>query len=77
LMSAVTGGLVGDAIRKLLAVVVNLVVVPCKLVRSVVLVVVCLALVVASSFLERRSALPLLLPSVSCACADRLGLPRL
>ena len=74
-MSAVTGGLVGDAIRKLLAVVVNLVVVPCKLVRSVVLVV-CLALVVASSFLERRSALPLLLPSVSCACADRLGLPR-
>jgi hypothetical protein len=63
----VVGGWAGYVIQRLLAAV-SLVVVPCKVAHSVV---------VASSFLERQSALLLLRLSVSCACANRLGLPRL
>lgn len=64
----VVGGWAGYVIQRLLAAVVSLVVVPCKVAHSVV---------VGSSFLERQSALLLLRLSVSCACANRLGLPRL
>lgn len=65
----VIGGWAGYVIQRLLAAVVSLVVVVlCKVAHSVV---------VASSFLERHSALLLLRLSVSCACANKLGLPRL
>jgi hypothetical protein len=68
LMLGVVGGWVEYVIRRLLVAVVNLVVVPCKVVRLAV---------VASSFLERRFALLFLLPFVSCACVNKIGLPRL